>query len=97
VTLGLKATGLLPADWYTYDDQLRVTFREENREENAYIVVFTEGHKTTLFEDGEVGYDPSMPDTTAGNVTSIHFHVPSDQFGESDFSFCISNLKAVVE
>ena len=83
--------------WDTFDNELRITFKEEGREECAYVVATSDGSKIALFEDAEVGYDPSEAGTNASLVQSIHFHIPSNQFEKSNFSFCISNVQAVVD
>ncbi len=75
--------------------ELRVTFREQNRDESAYVEVLSAGPVTALASDAQVFYSPSKPGTDVSKIESIHFHIPTNTTSATPFKFDISNVKII--
>ncbi len=73
--------------------ELRLVFKELNRDESPYLVVAGSGSFRGNPTDATLGYDSSAPPLNLPAVEAIHFHVASMESGPVPFNFCISNLQ----
>ncbi len=85
-TISFDITGTLPST------ELRVQFKEQNREENTYLIVAGTGTFVGNVDDAEVTYDSSAPALNKGIVEAIHIQIASQESGTVEYDFCISNL-----
>jgi hypothetical protein len=86
-TISFDISGTLPTT------ELRVQFKEQNREENAYLVVAGVGAFSGVVDDATIGYNASAPPLDKTMVEAIHFQVASQETGPVEYDFCISNLQ----
>jgi len=86
-TISFDITGTLP------DTELRVQFKEQGREENAYLIVAGTGSFSGNVADATVAYDASAAELDPTVVEAVHFQVASKESGTTEFNFCISNLQ----
>jgi hypothetical protein len=84
--ISFNITGVLPST------ELRVVFKERDREESAYLVVPDTGFFCGTIADARVEYDPYAPPLNLGQVESIHFQVTTAAVSAQPFSFEIRDL-----
>jgi len=85
--ISFDITGQLPST------ELRVQFKERDRDESTYLAVFGTGHFVGVLSDATVGYDSSAPPLDQSSLEAIHFLVASTEAGPVTFGFCIGNLQ----
>ena len=84
--ISFNMAGLLPST------ELRVVFKERDREESAYLVVPGTGFFCGTISDARVEYDANAPPLDLSQVESIHFQVTTAAVSAQPFSFCIRDL-----
>ena len=93
----------ISGDWDTSDGYIRVMFKHAGEDEGPYVNISSTGSKVArmssayVFFKEDEGYDyedyPCYPE----QVEAIQFNIPSNDDDYSEFDFCISNIKALVE
>ncbi len=86
-TISFDIVGTLPSS------ELRVVFKEQNRDENTYLLVGGQGAFSGAVAEAAVAYDAAAPPINPSVVEAIHFQVASMETGPVDFDFCIRNLQ----
>jgi len=84
--ISFTLTGQLPST------ELRVVFKERDREEGAYLVVPDTGFFCGTVSDARVEYDPDAPPLNLSEVIAIHFQVTTAAVSPQAFGFCIQDL-----
>jgi hypothetical protein len=84
--ISFNVTGLLP------QTELRVVFKERDRDEGAYLVVPGTGFFCGTISEARVGYDPDPPPLHLDEIESIHFQVTTAAVAPQVFAFCIRDL-----
>ena len=79
----------------TMPRELRVVFKEKNRETSAYVVVTGAGQVTALAADAIVALEPTAPAVKVSDLESIPIYAYPSRRAEYPFNVCISNIEVL--
>jgi len=79
----------------TLPQQIRVGFREAEREDTPYVTVRQAGEVVALFEDALVRNNPAAALPEPARVHSLELLVNSRRQAPQPFDFCVENLSAL--